>query len=85
MRSARSSHLHYMMYVFIFAGTDLKAESWSWAQYLDEQKATAAPAKLFQEVENCNRNNRKGIKNEIHQCDADSALFHGFMDFLSIT
>lgn len=37
--------------VFICAGTDAKAESWSWAQYLDEQKAVAAPAKLFQEVQ----------------------------------
>ncbi|XP_047016353.1 lethal(3)malignant brain tumor-like protein 1 isoform X1 [Ictalurus punctatus] len=30
-------------------GTDAKAESWSWAQYLEEQKAVAAPSKLFQE------------------------------------
>ncbi|XP_063065648.1 lethal(3)malignant brain tumor-like protein 1 [Engraulis encrasicolus] len=28
---------------------DNKLESWTWAQYLDEQKAVAAPAKLFQE------------------------------------
>ncbi|KAI5095460.1 lethal(3)malignant brain tumor-like protein 1 isoform X1 [Silurus meridionalis] len=32
-------------------GTDAKAESWSWAQYLDELKAIAAPVKLFQEAQ----------------------------------
>ncbi|KAG9337486.1 hypothetical protein JZ751_028677 [Albula glossodonta] len=29
--------------------TDCKKESWSWAQYLEEQKAIAAPPSLFQE------------------------------------
>lgn len=37
--------------VIIYTGADAKAESWSWAQYLEEQKAIAAPAKLFQEVQ----------------------------------
>ncbi|XP_060749814.1 lethal(3)malignant brain tumor-like protein 1 isoform X2 [Tachysurus vachellii] len=46
-------------------GTDAKAESWSWAQYLDEQKATAAPAKLFQErVPESPNNFSQGMKLE---------------------
>lgn len=30
--------------------SDEKTEGWSWASYLEEQKATAAPSNLFQEV-----------------------------------
>ncbi|XP_062871426.1 lethal(3)malignant brain tumor-like protein 1 [Trichomycterus rosablanca] len=29
--------------------TEVKTESWSWSQYLEEQKAISAPAKLFQQ------------------------------------
>lgn len=29
---------------------DSKTEQWTWAQYLEETKAVAAPNKLFQEV-----------------------------------
>lgn len=31
-------------------GGDMKTEQWTWAQYLEECKAVAAPDKLFQEV-----------------------------------
>ncbi|KAI4897637.1 hypothetical protein NFI96_015829 [Prochilodus magdalenae] len=54
--------------IFICAGTaDAKAESWSWLQYLEEQKAVAAPPKLFQEsqrVPECPSNFRQGMKLE---------------------
>ncbi|XP_030623643.1 lethal(3)malignant brain tumor-like protein 1 [Chanos chanos] len=46
--------------------TDTK-ESWSWLQYLQEQKAEAAPPKLFQEsqrVPQCKNNFRQGMKLE---------------------
>lgn len=37
------------LFNFVEAG-DSKTESWTWAQYLEECKAVAAPNKLFQEV-----------------------------------
>ncbi|KAL2103761.1 hypothetical protein ACEWY4_000629 [Coilia grayii] len=46
---------------------DSKLESWTWAQYLDEQKALAAPAKLFQEsqrVLQCKNDFCQGMKLE---------------------
>ncbi|XP_076132813.1 lethal(3)malignant brain tumor-like protein 1 [Alosa pseudoharengus] len=46
---------------------DGKLESWSWGQYLDEQKTVAAPAQLFQEsqrVPQCKNNFRQGMKLE---------------------
>ncbi|XP_066527239.1 lethal(3)malignant brain tumor-like protein 1 isoform X2 [Hoplias malabaricus] len=46
---------------------DVKAESWSWLQYLEEQKAVAAPPKLFQEsqrVPDCPVSFRQGMKLE---------------------
>uniref|UniRef100_A0A3B1JMC9 Lethal(3)malignant brain tumor-like protein 1 n=1 Tax=Astyanax mexicanus TaxID=7994 RepID=A0A3B1JMC9_ASTMX len=46
---------------------DAKAVPWSWAQYLEEQKAVAAPPKLFQEsqrVPECLSSFRQGMKLE---------------------
>lgn len=38
------------MFCCVGGPADGKLESWSWSQYLEEQKAVAAPAHLFQEV-----------------------------------
>ncbi|XP_035378264.1 lethal(3)malignant brain tumor-like protein 1 isoform X2 [Electrophorus electricus] len=47
--------------------TDPKGESWSWSRYLQEQKALAAPPKLFQEsqrVPECQNHFCQGMKLE---------------------
>ncbi|KAG7472587.1 hypothetical protein MATL_G00110290 [Megalops atlanticus] len=46
---------------------DSKKEAWTWAQYLEEQKAIAAPPELFHEsqrVPKCKNNFRQGMKLE---------------------
>lgn len=40
----------HLFHFLIFLVSSEKAESWTWASYLEEQKATAAPLNLFQEV-----------------------------------
>lgn len=37
-------------FIFFAEAGDSKTEHWTWALYLDETKAVAAPNKLFQEV-----------------------------------
>uniref|UniRef100_A0A673JF85 Lethal(3)malignant brain tumor-like protein 1 n=1 Tax=Sinocyclocheilus rhinocerous TaxID=307959 RepID=A0A673JF85_9TELE len=44
--------------------SESKLELWSWPQYLEQQKAVAAPARLFQEITHFTNSFRQGMKLE---------------------